>query len=99
MKIVVWNFIKTFFAIAGIEVIFFIIMIFFVATDESVGIIGKSLGVFVKYVSGFPLVLLNSEYPFFMNSSKPPNYMILLIVLNLLIQTSIVILIKKIIKI
>lgn len=98
MNTVVWNFIKTFFVITGIEIIFFILMIFFVMTDEPIGVIGKSLGVFVKYVLGFPLVLLNSEYPFFINSSKPPNYMILLIILNLIIQTGIVLFIKNLMK-
>lgn len=98
MKILAWNFIKTFFVITGIEIIFFILMIFFVMTDLPIGVIGKSLGVFVKYVLGFPLVLLNSEYPFFINSSKPPNYMILLIILNLIIQTGIILFIKNLMK-
>ena len=98
MKIVVWNFIKTFFVITGIEIVFFILMIFFVMTDESIGLTGKSLGIFVKYILGFPLVLLNSEYPFFINSSKPPNYMIPLIILNLIIQTGIVLFIKNLMK-
>lgn len=98
MKSSILNFVKTFFTIAGIEVVFFILMVFFVMTDEPVGVIGKSLGVIVKYVLSFPLVLFNSEYPFFINSSKPPNYMILLVILNLIIQTGIVMFIWKLVK-
>ncbi|MDR2206271.1 MAG: hypothetical protein LBE36_08985 [Flavobacteriaceae bacterium] len=92
------NFVKTFFIIVGIEVILFITMIFFTMTDESVGVAGKSLEIIVKYILSFPLVLLNREYPFFINSSNPPNYMILLIVLNLLVQTVIVIFLGNTLK-
>tara|TARA_B100001939_G_scaffold135221_1_gene117402 strand:- start:355 stop:654 length:300 start_codon:yes stop_codon:yes gene_type:complete len=98
MKSDILSFIKSFFVIAGIEVVFLLLMIFFVMTDEPIGMIGKSLGIIVKYVLGFPLVLLNGEYPFFINSSKPPNYMIPLVVLNLIIQTGIVMLIRRLIK-
>ena len=98
MKTLLLDYIKTFFILVGIEVLLFFLMIFFVMTDESVGAIGKSLGYIVKYILGFPLVLLNKEYPFFINYNKPPNYMIPLIILNLLIQTGIVVFIRKLIK-
>lgn len=98
MKFIIWNFIKIFFIIVIIEILLFILMIFFIMTDESIGIIGKLLVKFVKYVLGFPLILFNNDYPFFMDRNTPPNYMILLIILNLVIQTSIVFLIKNFIK-
>lgn len=98
MKTIIWNFIKIFFAIAVAESIFFILMISFVMSDESIGLIGKSLVIVVQYILGFLLVLLNTEYPFFINRNKIPNDMILLVVLNLIIQTGIVFFIKYLIK-
>ncbi len=98
MKTLALEYIKTALILIGVEGLLFIIMIMFVMTDESVGIAEKSLGVIVKYILGFPLILLDKEYPFFLNHSKPPNYMIPLILTNILIQTGVIILIKRIIK-
>lgn len=98
MKIIIWNFIKIFFAIAVAEFLFFILMISFIMSDEPIGLIGKSLVIVVKYILGFPLVLLNNEYPFFLDRNKIPNDMILLVLLNLIIQTGIVFFIKYLIK-
>lgn len=95
MKSTIRSFIRTFFVLAGIEAAIFITMIFFVMSDEPIGMIGTSLGYIVKNILGFPLVLINSEYPFFMNSSQPANYMIPLIILNLIIQTGIVMFLKN----
>ncbi len=98
MKKLIWSFIKIFFAITGIEILIFILMVFFVMTDEPIGLVGQFMGTIVKYVLGFPLVLINSDYPFFIDSNKPPNYMVPLVGLNLLLQTCIVILVKNVVR-
>lgn len=92
------NYIKTVLLIGFVEFLLFITMIFFVMTDEPVGLIGKTIGWIFKYIAGFPMVLVNSEYPFFINSSSPPNYMIPLIIINLLIQGAIIFYIRRLIK-
>lgn len=97
MKTKVVSFFRLFFIIAVIEIVLFILMMFFVMTDESIGVFGKILGFIVENILSFPLTLLNREYPFFMDSPEPPSYMILLIILNLLIQTCLVTFIQKLI--
>lgn len=92
---VLWTFLKVFLWVFGFQIFIFALMIFFVMTDERIGFIGKSLGLIVKYVLGFPLVLINQEYPFFLDRGNPPNYFILLVFLNLLIQTGAVVLVQK----
>lgn len=98
MKTLILSFLKTLLLVFSIELIIFILMIFFLMTDQAVGIVGKSLGAIVKYVLGFPLVLFNREYPFFLNNPNPPNYMFPLMFVNLLIQTGIIFFIRKLIK-
>jgi len=99
MKSAILLFIKIFFAIAAIEFLFFIMMIFFVMTDQPIGTVGSSLGVVIKYVLGFPLVLINDEYPFFINTNKPSFYMMQLVILNLFIQTGLICLFERMLKI
>lgn len=55
----------TAFAVYGLV---FIVMLFSVMTDQSVPLFGRSMHFVLKYVCGFPLVLLNSELPFFLES-------------------------------
>lgn len=92
------NFIKLYFVITGIEFVFFILMLCFVMTDESIGKIGKVLVLFVRYVLDFPLVLLNDEYPYFFNNNEPLSHMMLLIILNLTIHTDIILFIKTLMR-
>ena len=73
-------------------------MVLFLMADENVSAVGKSLTYLVQYVFGFPLVLLNSDYPFFLNSNNPPKVFLLLIALNLIIQTFMVLGIKRLIR-
>jgi len=47
------------------DVILFIALLLFVATDEKVSEIGRVLFFILKYIFGFPLVLINSKFPFF----------------------------------
>lgn len=70
-------------------------MVLFLMTDENVSVVGKALTYLVQYVFGFPLVLLNSDYPFFLNSNTPPRLFLLLIATNLIIQTFLVLGIKR----
>lgn len=98
MKLLIWNYIKTILLLAGIESVLFVTMIFFLMTDESIGVIGKSLSFIVKYIMGFPLVLINNNYPFFLDCNKPPSYMIFLIIGNLIVHAGIVLLVKKLLN-
>lgn len=98
MKNSIWAFIKVGLILVSLEMALFLVMIFFLMADEPVGIIGKSICAAVKYVLGFPLVLINDDYPFFLNSSKPPAIMFPLLILNLIMQTSAVLLLKRVFK-
>lgn len=83
--------------LAGIEILSFFLMIFFLMTDETVGAIGKTLVFIVKFVFGFPMVLVDSNLPFFLESKEFPTYMIPLAIINLIIQATLVTVIKKLI--
>lgn len=99
MKSIILEYIKTGLILFGIELVLFILMIFFSMTDESIGFFGRLFGWIFKYVIGFPLVLFNGDYPFFLDNPNPPNYMILMIILNLLIQITIIFFVRKLLKI
>ncbi len=70
----------------GIEVFVFVLMIIFLMSDEPTNPIGRFLYLSLKYVLGFPLVLINEEYPFFLSSKNMPGQMIPLVLFNNLIQ-------------
>lgn len=68
-------------------------------TDEPVGFIGSTSYKFLKYILGFPLVLIDNDYPFFLDKSKPPTLlMIFLIIVNISIQSFLIVMLKKYIR-
>ena len=79
----------------GVEVLLFIVMIFFLMSDEPTNPVGRALYLGIKYILGFPLVLINDNYPFFLDSKKMPNEMIPLVLLNNLIQAIIIVAIRS----
>ena len=82
--------IKTLFLLIGIQLLVFVVMIVFVMSDEPANPIGSSLHYILKYILGFPLVIINDSYPFFLNSQEMPKMMIPLILINDLIQVGII---------
>lgn len=98
MKSLILEYFKTGLILLGIEFVCFILMIFFSMTDESIGFWGRLFGWIFKYIIGFPMVIFNKDFPFFIDTPNPPNYMILMIILNLLIQITIVFFVRKLLK-
>jgi hypothetical protein len=90
--------IKIFFIIVIVELCLFFIMLGFIMTDESINSTGRFVYSLFKYCGGFPLVLINNEYPFFLESKEAPNYFILLIFFNILIQSLIVYILRKLLS-
>lgn len=74
----------------AVELSVFSLMILFVMSDESTSDLGKSLYFMLKYIMGFPLVLINKELPFFLESKQAPLLMIPLVLVNNLIQAIII---------
>jgi len=87
-----WKFIKIYLALAAAQLFVFFLMLVFVMTDQEVLLPGKILGFIVKYVSGFPMVIINDQLPYFFDTSseKAPSSYFLLILLNILLQTILV---------
>jgi len=67
-------------------------------TDEALTAMAVVQTILFKYICGFPLVLINDEYPFFLSSKCFPNYMLFLIVVNIIFQIIMIKLISKLIK-
>ena len=65
-------------------------------TDEKPVLIARFFYVILKYVFGFPVSLINNEYPFFFDSIKMPTYGFLLIILNNLLIPVIILAVSRI---
>lgn len=87
--------IKSFFSLVIIEAMIFIFMIFFSVTDESSHQTSDFLYKFFNNICGFPIILLNKNFPFFLNSSSFPNYGLILILINILLQSLIITILYK----
>lgn len=98
MKIILIKLFKILLILIGIEVLLFVVMIFFLMSDEPTNSVGRTLYLGLKYVLGFPLVLINENYPFFLDSKKMPNEMIPLVLLNNFIQAGIIVWVKSLLK-
>jgi len=98
MKIILIKLVKILLILIGIEVLLIIVMIFFLMSDEPTNPVGRTLYIGLKYVLGFPLVLINENYPFFLDSKKMPNEMIPLVLLNNFIQAGVIVWIKSLFK-
>lgn len=85
--------IKLVLLVSILEIVFFLLMVFTSMTDEKPAAIGRVFYILLKYVFGYPIALINNEYPFFLDSSKMPTFGFLLIILNNII---IVIIIKAV---
>lgn len=86
---------KTLLYIIIFEILVFILMIVFLMTDESKHGIGDFFQFIIKYVFGSPLVAINDSYPFFLNDKVIPNYMLLLVLTNNIIQAFLILFFKK----
>ena len=72
----------------------FISLVILVMSDEGPHTFAKYLYKFIKWVCGFPLVLFDNDWPFFLDSTKPPVSWIsyfAIITTNAFIQSVIVI--------
>lgn len=98
MKIIAIKLFKTMLVLIGIEVVLFVVMVFFTMSDEPTNPVGRTLYLGLKYVLGFPLVLINDNYPFFLDSKHMPKAMIPLVLINNLIQAGIIVWIRSILK-
>ena len=87
---------KTVLLLSVIEIFLFLLLIFTSMTDEKPVLIARFFYFLLKYVFGFPISLLNNEYPFFLDSNKMPTYGFLLIILNNLLIAVIILAVSRI---
>ena len=73
---------KIFLVLIVVDVLFFVGMIVTSMTDEPPPSISNFFYWTLKYILGFPLVIIKKEYPFFLDSKHMPVIAFLLIVLN-----------------
>ena len=64
--------------------------------DEKPVLIARFFYIILKYVFGFPVSLINNEYPFFLDCIKMPTYGFLLIILNNLLIAVIILAVSRI---
>lgn len=78
--------VKVIFKIIGIlialDLLFFFGTIATAMTDDKPPAIGRVVYWALKYILGFPMVLLNNRFPFFLESGQLPVVGIILIILN-----------------
>ncbi len=87
MKKAITKFFKTFITLLIIEGFLFFLMVGSMMTDEPINQFGRIIFFIIRNILGFPLVLFNSDFPFFLNSQELPNNFIPLITLNLIFHT------------
>jgi|SRR5215213_4399109 len=73
---------KIFGILLACDIALFIGMVLTAMTDEKPPAIGQAFYWTLKYIFGFPLVFLNNEYPFFLDSGHIPKTAIVLVILN-----------------
>ena len=78
-----------------LELVLFLAMIITGMTDEKPPAIGEVFYWALKYIFGFPLVLLNEDYPFFLDRKNMPGIAIILIITNNIIISLIIMALKK----
>ena len=76
----------------------FIVMLFSVMTDEAVPLFGRTAHFALKYLCGFPLVLLRSDFSFFLGSNVFTWISIPLSILNAVIQVWIVLKLRDMVR-
>jgi hypothetical protein len=72
-------------ALLFIEATLFVAMVLTSMTDNRPPIIGQYFYWALKYVFGFPLVLIDPDFPFFLNGQAFPVTAIFMVILNNLI--------------
>jgi hypothetical protein len=85
LKYMLSNVGKIFLVLFVVDVLFFVGMIVTSMTDEPPPSISKFFYWTLKYILGFPLVIIKGEYPFFLDSKHMPVIAFFLIALNNLI--------------
>ncbi len=101
MKRVFWNAIRVIFSIIAVDIITFFLLLVMCMTDESVlPSSAEYVFYFLKWVCGFPLVLIDGKMPFlyFFEVSDLPSNIYFLIIANIILQTIIVLFLIYIVK-
>ena len=93
---IIKSLVKIVLLLSVIEIFLFLLLIFTSMTDEKPVLIARFFYVILKYVFGFPVSLINNEYPFFFDSIKMPTYGFLLIILNNLLIPVIILAVSRI---
>lgn len=78
-----------------IYAVFFIITILSVMTDSAIPAFGRIMHFVLKYICGFPLVLLGSDFPFFLESRTFMWISIPLTLVNAILQVCIVLKLRR----
>ena len=55
-------------------------------TDEPLPMVANLQFGILKYICGFPLVIINTEYPFFLSESTFPKQIIPMVIMNIVLQ-------------
>jgi hypothetical protein len=76
----------------------FIGMVTTAMTDEKPPIISRVFYWTLKYLLGFPMVLFNNQYPFFLDSSRMPTMAIFLVIFNNIILAFLIWSIRKVLR-
>lgn len=83
--------IKTMVTLIMVEGLFFFVMIFFLMSDEGAHPIGQGIYYTLSNFFSYPLVLLDKNYPFFLESKEMPTEIIPMIMLNVFLQSLVII--------
>lgn len=78
--------IMSFFVILLIDFFMIILFIALHMTDEPLPIVANLQFGVLKYICGFPLVIINTEYPFFLSESTFPKQIIPMVIMNIILQ-------------
>ena len=74
--------IRNFFLFTGLDILFFWGLIFTSMTDERPSVLADGIYWVLKFILGFPLVLINEKYPFFIDSPKFGLFALSLVIFN-----------------
>ena len=97
MTTILFDIIKICIYLIAFELSSFIVGIFFAMNDGPRPNCTNVIYFIIKYICGFPLVMINNQYPFFLDSGRAisSNRIILLWGANILCQIIIIYIIKK----
>jgi len=100
MKRVFWKAIRVFFSIIAVDIFTFYQLLLMVAGGETPPSSAEYVFNFLKWVCGFPLVLIDGKMPFsyFFEGADLPSNIFILIIANIILQTIIVMSLIYIVK-